>query len=421
MRGLREFAAQQAESVAEAQREQFATLTLNTAVELTAAALKRMRSRERRRAGARTARRDADPLPRSRRTCFRGAPGLHARVLGNRWTARGSPRPYWKYCPLRPRLPAAPQSRQERPNYNLPPHEQRRRSRRRPAAAGDSEADRPQDLQPLHRGPALEDACRVVSELNAAGKMATIDVLGEHIDEPEQARELVDEHDEVFDAIERIGLDSNVSIKLTALGLAIDPDLCLENAEEVVSTPRRATTSSASTWRSRRHDADARALPGATRPRVRQRRHRPPGPPPAHPARYPRIGRPEAERSPVQGDLPRAAADRVSGLPGGARQLRRRARLAARGRLVRRDRDPRRVADPAGPRARGRPGPRRLRVPDAARRAGLRGDRLVETGHRLRIYTPYGKQWREYSLRRLKENPKIAGYILADLLGVNGR
>jgi hypothetical protein len=42
MRGLREFAAQQAESVAEAQREQFATLTLNTAVELTGAALGRI-------------------------------------------------------------------------------------------------------------------------------------------------------------------------------------------------------------------------------------------------------------------------------------------------------------------------------------------------------------------------------------------
>lgn len=39
MRGLREFAAQQAETVAEAQREQFATLTLNTAVELTGAAI----------------------------------------------------------------------------------------------------------------------------------------------------------------------------------------------------------------------------------------------------------------------------------------------------------------------------------------------------------------------------------------------
>jgi hypothetical protein len=42
MRGLREFAEQQAESVQEAQREQFATLTLNPAVELTAAALQQV-------------------------------------------------------------------------------------------------------------------------------------------------------------------------------------------------------------------------------------------------------------------------------------------------------------------------------------------------------------------------------------------
>jgi hypothetical protein len=42
MKGLQEFAAQQAESVAEAQREQFATLTLNTAVQLTAAALEQV-------------------------------------------------------------------------------------------------------------------------------------------------------------------------------------------------------------------------------------------------------------------------------------------------------------------------------------------------------------------------------------------
>jgi hypothetical protein len=42
LRGLQEFAARQAESVQEAQREQFATLTLNTAVELTSAALQRV-------------------------------------------------------------------------------------------------------------------------------------------------------------------------------------------------------------------------------------------------------------------------------------------------------------------------------------------------------------------------------------------
>ena len=42
LRGIQEFAAQQAESVQEAQREQFATLTLNTAVQLTAAALQQI-------------------------------------------------------------------------------------------------------------------------------------------------------------------------------------------------------------------------------------------------------------------------------------------------------------------------------------------------------------------------------------------
>ena len=44
MRSLREFAERQSEAVAESQREQFATLTLNTAVELTAAALKQLQT-----------------------------------------------------------------------------------------------------------------------------------------------------------------------------------------------------------------------------------------------------------------------------------------------------------------------------------------------------------------------------------------
>jgi proline dehydrogenase len=45
------------------------------------------------------------------------------------------------------------------------------------------------------------------------------------------------------------------------------------------------------------------------------------------------------------------------------------------------------------------------------------GDELVAEGRRLRIYVPFGRHWYEYSLRRLQENPKIAGYIAADTLG----
>jgi proline dehydrogenase len=44
------------------------------------------------------------------------------------------------------------------------------------------------------------------------------------------------------------------------------------------------------------------------------------------------------------------------------------------------------------------------------------GNRLVRDGHRLRIYVPFGRHWYEYSLRRLQENPKVAGYIAADTL-----
>ncbi len=43
-------------------------------------------------------------------------------------------------------------------------------------------------------------------------------------------------------------------------------------------------------------------------------------------------------------------------------------------------------------------------------------DILVDAGHRLRVYIPFGKRWYEYSMRRLKENPRIAGYIMKNLL-----
>jgi proline dehydrogenase len=46
-----------------------------------------------------------------------------------------------------------------------------------------------------------------------------------------------------------------------------------------------------------------------------------------------------------------------------------------------------------------------------------RADELVAAGHRLRVYVPYGTHWYEYSVRRLQENPKIAGYVAADTFG----
>ena len=41
---------------------------------------------------------------------------------------------------------------------------------------------------------------------------------------------------------------------------------------------------------------------------------------------------------------------------------------------------------------------------------------LVGAGHKLRVYVPFGEDWYEYSTRRLKENPKIAGFVAKDVL-----
>jgi len=43
-------------------------------------------------------------------------------------------------------------------------------------------------------------------------------------------------------------------------------------------------------------------------------------------------------------------------------------------------------------------------------------DQIVASGHRMRIYVPFGRQWYSYSMRRFKENPQIARYVLQAFL-----
>ena len=42
--------------------------------------------------------------------------------------------------------------------------------------------------------------------------------------------------------------------------------------------------------------------------------------------------------------------------------------------------------------------------------------RLASAGHRVRVYVPFGDAWYAYSVRRLKENPSIAGYVARDVM-----
>ncbi len=73
-------------------------------------------------------------------------------------------------------------------------------------------------------GTKLEDAVRVVKELNAKGILATMDVLGEAISTKKEAEEAKKECLEVLEAINKNQLNANISIKPTQLGLVIDPE-----------------------------------------------------------------------------------------------------------------------------------------------------------------------------------------------------
>jgi proline dehydrogenase len=269
-------------------------------------------------------------------------------------------------------------------------------------------------------GPTLEDACRVVKELNDAGKMGTIDVLGEETTNPEQAREIACEYEDVFTTIERQRLDSNVSVKLTGLGLKLGYELCRENLELVV---RRAAESSnfvridmedssttddtLSIYRDLRaagHDNLGVVLQASLRRTVDDVEALADLRPNVRLCKGIYI-EPESiafrEYDAVRANFVRALAALLAAgcyvgiathdewLVGEGRRL-----VAERG-LSPRDYEFQMLL-------------------------GVRpelGDALVREGHRLRIYVPYGRQWYEYSLRRLQENPKIAGYVAADTLG----
>ena len=46
-------------------------------------------------------------------------------------------------------------------------------------------------------------------------------------------------------------------------------------------------------------------------------------------------------------------------------------------------------------------------------------EELIKKGYKVRVYVPFGSEWYEYSLRRLKENPNIVGYIIKNLFSNN--
>lgn len=78
-------------------------------------------------------------------------------------------------------------------------------------------------------GESLDQAISVIKNLNSKGINVTLDHLGEHVSNAQEAEKATDDIIDALDAIQASGTRANVSIKLTQIGLALDPELCKAN------------------------------------------------------------------------------------------------------------------------------------------------------------------------------------------------
>ncbi|HEY1977830.1 MAG TPA: proline dehydrogenase family protein [Candidatus Baltobacteraceae bacterium] len=83
-------------------------------------------------------------------------------------------------------------------------------------------------------GETIASAIETVRALNTAGMNASLDFLGEDVLERAAAVKTRDAYVRMLDAIDSSGVDSNVSVKLTAMGLLIDEDFAVDNLLQIM-------------------------------------------------------------------------------------------------------------------------------------------------------------------------------------------
>ncbi len=266
-------------------------------------------------------------------------------------------------------------------------------------------------------GETIDSALATVRSLNAAGCMATLDVLGEDVTRLEETGETVLEYQRALSEIAARGVDSNISVKLSALGLKLDPDHCRREFARIVEAARAHGIFI-------RIDMEDSSVTEVTLQIFLEFLRR-----------YERIG------IVLQAYLLRSAGDalRIAAAGGNVRVCKgiyveppsiafqdreeiRRSYMALVESLLTEGRyvgiathDPVLVERSLALVARLGLGREAYEFQMLLGVARTLRHRLVSEGHRLRVYVPYGRAWYAYSVRRLKENPSIAGNVLKGL------
>jgi proline dehydrogenase len=268
-------------------------------------------------------------------------------------------------------------------------------------------------------GETLDAALATIRDLNGRGAGATLDVLGEFIRDFAEAEATAAEYGRALDAIAQDGLRANVSIKLTAFGLLLDGGRCL-------ALVRRLAEKAAGHRTFLRVDMEDSPCTDRTLALVRALRKEglPVG---AVLQAYLRRTGDDAAALAAEGVPVRLCKGIYREPPQVAFQDREEVRASYRtslrtllggtAKVAIATHDEVLVEDAKRALA-------ELRVPkeryEFQMLLGVREwmrDALLAEGHPLRVYVPYGSSWYGYSVRRLRENPAIAGHVFRAMLG----
>jgi proline dehydrogenase len=268
-------------------------------------------------------------------------------------------------------------------------------------------------------GETLEDAVAAVRRLNNRGVMATIDVLGEFIRAPEEAEATATAYERVLDAIAAERLDANVSVKLSALGIEIDPAIADRTLARVLACAERHGIFV-------RIDMEHSGLTDRTLRVYRGLREAGHGGVGIVLQAY--LRRTMDDVAALAGLAPNVRV--VKGIYIEPEEIAYHDRAAINGNFVRTV--DRLIADGCYVAIATHDRPlinellalldRRIASRETYEFQMLLGvaedvrHRLVAAGHRMRVYVPFGDAWYAYSVRRLKENPSIAGHVARDVM-----
>ncbi|BDE05594.1 proline dehydrogenase [Vulcanimicrobium alpinum] len=268
-------------------------------------------------------------------------------------------------------------------------------------------------------GETADEAMDAVAALNAAGMTATLDFLGEDVTQRDEAERTRDAYLALLSAIRRRGVETNVSVKLTAMGLLVDEDFAFANLRTILDDAARNADPFV------RIDMEGSAVTGATL-RVFERAF-------AHTRNVGPVLQAYLKRTPADVERMIALGARVRLCKGAygespdvaykAMPTIRRECLRSAEALLERGVYPaiathdERIIAAVERFARDR-GIGRDRF-EFQMLYGVRPDvqlRLVADGYRLRVYVPYGTHWAGYFYRRITERPENALFALRSIV-----